>query len=90
MGPFSVVNTNGDGGIREFFQHAGEAWTRLSADLCKDLELDPEVLDRIARSVDATWRRIPRAAQRAWRDDMVHRIRALKQAYPVSPPELDD
>lgn len=90
MGPFSVVNTNGDGGIREFFQQGGEAWSRLSADLCTNLDLEPDIVDRIARSVDATWRRIPRSNQRAWRDDMVLRIRALKQTYPVSPPELDD
>jgi 3-hydroxyacyl-CoA dehydrogenase len=90
LGPFAVAHTNGDGGIREFFQHYGDAWQKLSADLCTKLELTPEVVDRIARSVDATWRRVPRNAQRVWRDDMVLRIRDLKQAHPVVPPELDD
>ncbi|HEX9892859.1 MAG TPA: 3-hydroxyacyl-CoA dehydrogenase NAD-binding domain-containing protein [Gemmatimonadales bacterium] len=90
MGPFAVGNTSTDGGIREFFRRYRPVFERVCADLCGDLTLTPEVVDQLAKSVDGTWRRVSRAQQRAWRDDMVGRIRHLKEAHPVKPPDPDD
>lgn len=89
MGPFAVWNTTTDGGIREFFQKHGDAFEQLCSELDHDLKVTPQLVDHIARSVDGTWRRVPRSVQREWRDDMVVRIRALKDAYPIMPPDLD-
>jgi hypothetical protein len=89
MGPFAVWNTTTDGGIREFFQKYGDAFEQLCSELDHDLKVTPQLVDHIARSVDGTWRRVPRSVQREWRDDMVVRIRTLKDAYPIMPPDLD-
>jgi hypothetical protein len=90
MGPFAVGNTNADGGIREYFQRYAGPLGTLSKDLGSDLNLSPELIEHIAKSVDGIWRRVPRAQQRVWRDDMVLRLRELKAAHPVVPPDPDD
>lgn len=89
MGPFAVTNTNADGGIREFWARYGEALTAITRDLKADVSVTPELVEHVAKSMDAAWRRVPREAQRAWRDDMVVRMRELKEAHPVVPPEED-
>ncbi len=90
MGPFGVGNTNADGGLREYFSRYGTTLETLSADLHPGVALRPEVIDQIAKSVDAAYRRAPREELRAWRDDMVLRIRQVKEQFPVFPPADDE
>jgi 3-hydroxyacyl-CoA dehydrogenase len=90
MGPFGVGNTNADAGLREYFARYGATLETLSADLHPGVALRPEVIEQIAKSVDAAYRRAPREDLRAWRDDMVLRIRQVKEQYPVFPPADDE
>lgn len=90
LGPFGVANTNADGGLREYFTRYGSSFQALWADLRTDLVLTPELIESMGKSVDAANRRVPRELQRAWRDDMVLRIRELKAAHPVVEPEADE
>lgn len=90
MGPFGVANTNADGGLREYFSRYGPSFQTLCADLTSELGLTPELIESMAKSVDATHRRVPRETQRSWRDDMVVRIRELKTMHPAVEPEEDE
>ena len=90
LGPFGVANTNADGGLREYFTRYGPSYQMLSGDLTSEFALTPELIDSMAKSVDATNRRLPREVQRSWRDDMVVRIRDLKAMHPAVEPEADE
>jgi len=89
LGPFGVANTNADGGLREYFTRFAASLQMLSDDLTSELSLTPELIESMGKSVDATNRRLPRDAQRSWRDDMVVRIRDLKAMHPAVEPEAD-
>lgn len=90
LGPFGVANTNADGGLREYFARYTSSFQMLCGDLTSELKLTPELIESMGKSVDATNRRVPREAQRSWRDDMVVRIRELKALHPVVEPEEDE
>jgi len=90
MGPFGVANTNADGGLREYFARYGPSFQMLCGDLASEFALTPELIESMAKSVDATNRRVPREVQRSWRDDMVVRIRELKAMHPAVEPEGDE
>ena len=90
MGPFGVANTNADGGLREYFARYGPSFQMLCGDLASEFALTPELIESMAKSVDATNRRVPREVQRSWRDDMVVRIRELKAMHPAVEPERDE
>ena len=90
LGPFGVANTNADGGLREYFARYGPSFQMLCADLTSEFKATPELVESMARSVDATNRRVSREMMRSWRDDMVVRIRELKSTHPVVPPEADE
>jgi len=90
LGPFGVGNSNADGGLREYFTRYAGSIQMLCNDLTPEWKLTPELLESIAKSVDATNRRVPRELQRDWRDDMVVRIRELKSDHPVVQPEEEE
>lgn len=87
MGPFGVANTNADGGVREYLGRYGRSFERLWDDLRTDLALDQALIEQVAGAVDAATRSVPRDRQRAWRDDMVVRIRRLKTHHPMADKE---
>jgi L-gulonate 3-dehydrogenase len=89
LGPFGVANTNADGGLREYFGRYGPSFEMLCQDLTSEFCLTPELIESMGKSVDAANRRVPRELQRSWRDDMVVRIRELKNMHPVVEPEVD-
>ena len=89
LGPFGVANTNADGGLREYFGRYGPSFEMLCRDLTSEFCLTPELIESMGKSVDAANRRVPRELQRSWRDDMVVRIRELKNMHPVVEPEVD-
>lgn len=90
LGPFGVANTNADGGLREYFSRYGASFEMLCRDLTSEFCLTPELIESMGKSVDAAYRRVPRDLQRSWRDDMVVRIRELKDMHPVVEPEVDE
>lgn len=89
MGPFGVANTNADGGVREYLSRFGSSFEGLWRDLATDTALSPELIERLATGTDLMYRRAGREAQRQWRDDMVARLRRLKDAHPLVPPTDD-
>lgn len=89
MGPFGVANTNADGGVREYLTRFGSSFEGLWRDLATDTALSPELIERLATGTDLMYRRAGREAQRQWRDDMVARLRRLKDAHPLVPPTDD-
>ena len=90
LGPFGVANTNADGGLREYFSRYGPSFEMLCQDLTSEFGLTAELIESMGKSVDAANRRVPRDLQRSWRDDMVVRIRELKDMHPVVEPEVDE
>lgn len=89
MGPFGVANTNADGGVREYLTRFGSSFEGLWRDLATDTALTPELIERLASGTDLMYRRASREEQRQWRDDMVARVRRLKDSHPLIPPTED-
>lgn len=83
MGPFGVANTNADGGVREYLVRFGPSLARLWDQLNTSPNLTPELIERLGQAVDLMYRRATLEEQREWRDDLILRIRHLKDSQPL-------
>ena len=82
LGPFGVLDTNADGGLRENFSHFKEMISTLMNDLGPAPSLTHDVIERLSISMEKTAAESNRAEIRRWRDRMVRKIRGLKEADP--------
>ena len=83
FGNFGTNNTNADGGIREYYTRFGDSYRELAADLdSSPPTFSAEMIKRIGREVDAKEGPAPVDEICRWRDRLVMKIRALKEADP--------
>jgi 3-hydroxyacyl-CoA dehydrogenase len=83
LGTFGVNNTNAEGGVREYYSKFGDSYRAIMDDLGPTPpSFDPEMIERIARSVDVMEGAAPLSEVRSWRDRMVQKIRTLKEEDP--------
>ncbi len=83
LGNFGTNNTNADGGIREYYTRYG----RIYQSIIKDLDpsppsFDPGLVEEIGRQVDAMEGSAAIEDICHWRDQMVLKLRALKEKNP--------
>lgn len=77
MGPFAVANTNADGGLGDYFTRYRGAYHGIWEALRSDVRLDDELVAELHRQTEAMVGP-DRAAQRAWRDQLIPALRKLK------------
>ena len=83
FGNFGVNNTNADGGIREYYKKFGDAYKQgMNALDSTTPSFDPEMIERIARGVDAMEGGASVADLCRWRDLLVRKIIRLKEDNP--------
>lgn len=83
LGNFGVNNTNADGGIREYYLRYGQAYREGMRDLeSTPPSFDQQLIEMIGAQVDQMEKNTPIASIARWRDRMILKIRALKQADP--------
>ena len=83
FGNFGTNNTNADGGIREYYTRFGEAYRELMVDLdSSPPSFSPEMIERIGREVEAKEGPASVGEICRWRDRLILKIRALKEADP--------
>ncbi len=83
LGSFGVSNSNADGGVREYFSWSGKVYKSIMRGLDPaPPSFDPEMIERIAKGVDAMEGDAPIKEICRWRDRMVRKIRALKEVDP--------
>ncbi len=82
MGPFGVANTNADGGVREYFTRYGAAYEQLLSTFAPAPSFTAELVERLGQKTDAMVGSRPRVELQRWRDRLIAKIRALKDADP--------
>jgi 3-hydroxyacyl-CoA dehydrogenase len=83
LGSFGVNNTNADGGVREYYRRFGNTYEALINALDSTTpSFTPDMIERIARGVDAMEGDSPTTEICKWRDRLVRKIRDLKEKDP--------
>jgi 3-hydroxyacyl-CoA dehydrogenase len=83
LGCFAVNNTNADGGIREYYARYGESYRETMADLdCTPSSFNEDMVEKIAKEVDLMEGGVPIREICRWRDRLIGKIKALKEADP--------
>jgi L-gulonate 3-dehydrogenase len=82
LGPFGVGNTNADGGVREYLTRYRTSIEALVQDLGEVPVLDAAFVERVGQATDEMEGGALRSEVCEWRDRLVERIVALKQADP--------
>ena len=83
LGTFGVNNTNADGGVRKYYHHFRELYRSIMRDLnSAPPSFDDEMIERIGQEVDVMEGDTPIIELCRWRDRMVRKIRAAKDADP--------
>jgi L-gulonate 3-dehydrogenase len=83
MGPLGVADSNADGGVREYFTRFRQPYVEGMEDLYSTPSLDDEMIERLGNKTDAMAGAASRPQVRRWRDRMIRKIRALKEADPA-------
>jgi L-gulonate 3-dehydrogenase len=83
LGPFSVLDANTPGGLREYLGKYGTPMKRLIGTLSTDVPaLDASTIEALATGVDQLGTSASREIVQSWRDASIERIRALKESDP--------
>lgn len=82
MGPLGVADSNADGGVREYFTRFRQPYIEGMDDLYSTPSLDDEMIERLGSRTDEMVGAASRPQVRRWRDRMIRKIRALKEADP--------
>ena len=82
IGPFAAAHLNTRGGIREHADRMGPAYARMGADRGQDDPWTPEMVDRVARSVEAAFPLEQWEEAVLWRDIELMRWDALQRSRP--------
>jgi L-gulonate 3-dehydrogenase len=82
MGPFGVANSNADGGVREYFTRFRESYRGYWSELDRMPSMSKDLIEQLGEGTDQMMDGVPRSVTRRWRDRMVRKICALKNADP--------
>jgi 3-hydroxyacyl-CoA dehydrogenase len=82
LGPFGVGDANADGGLGENFQRYRQTFLSLMNDLGPASKLPADLVEKLTNEMSQLNGATDRADIRRWRDRMVRKIRALKEADP--------
>ncbi len=83
QGPVGTVSLKADGGVREHLARYASTYEGIWDDLKTDLRLTPELIDQVAQALDPLPTGVTPEDHRAWRDDLVDRVRRAKAAHPL-------
>jgi 3-hydroxyacyl-CoA dehydrogenase len=90
QGPVGTVSLKADGGVREHLARYASIYEGIWDDLTTDLRLTPELIDQVAQALDPLPTGVTPEDHRAWRDDLVDRVRRTKAAHPLEGDGFDE
>lgn len=81
QGPLRALALKADGGLHEHLTRYAAVYQRIWSDLGTDVQLTPDLIDRLARQVGPSQAGVEPQEYRAWRDDLVERIQRTKTTH---------